>query len=172
MNQHLRDRITRKLDALPDERAYQILDFIEFLESRYAAQQNPDNVFTRFADTVEDGLRAGKISTTAIAESMNLMNKAMGVLGGVAEAGRSVASDIVATAMEAGKQVSDIAKREAGDVASREAGRPDDQRAAVHPRAAAPGVAGGPGVSGSHLAQADGTPAPLPADAERRTGNR
>jgi hypothetical protein len=112
MNQHLRDRIVRKLEALGDERAYQILDYIEFLESRYAERQNPDNVFTRFADAVEDGLRAGRVPASAIAESMNLMQKAMGVLGGVAAAGKSVASDIVATAREAGKQVSDITRRE------------------------------------------------------------
>ena len=110
MNQHLRERILRKLETLNDERAYQILDYIEFLESKYAERQNPNNVFTKFADSVEDGLRAGKISTAAIAESMNLMNKAMGVLGGVAAAGKAVASDVVATAKEAGKQVSDITR--------------------------------------------------------------
>jgi hypothetical protein len=112
MNQHLRDRIIRKLDSLGDDRAYQILDYIEFLESRYAERQNPDNVFTRFADAVEDGLRAGRVPATAIAESMNLMQKAMGVLGGVAAAGKSVASDIVATAKEAGRQVTDMSKKE------------------------------------------------------------
>lgn len=107
-NSHLRERLNRKIETLDDERAYQVLDFIEFLESKYSARSNPANVFTRFADTVEDGLRAGKISTGAIAETMNLMNKAMGVLGGVAAAGKTVASDIVTTAREAGRQVSDL----------------------------------------------------------------
>jgi hypothetical protein len=110
MNQHLRDRINRKLDVLPDDRAYQVLDYIEFLESRYAERQNPQNVFTRFAETVEDGMRAGKFSTSAIAESMSLMNKAMGVLGDVASVGKGMASEIVATAKEAGKQVSDLTR--------------------------------------------------------------
>ena len=41
MNQFLRDRILRKLDTLSDERAYQVLDFVEFLESKYAERQNP-----------------------------------------------------------------------------------------------------------------------------------
>jgi hypothetical protein len=110
MNQHLRDRITRKLEAIPDDRAYAVLDYIEFLESRYAERGNPANVFTRFADTVEDGLRAGRVSSTSIAEAMGLMNKAMGLLGGVAAAGKSVASDIVATAREAGRQVTDLTR--------------------------------------------------------------
>ncbi|MGH7714211.1 MAG: hypothetical protein ACREOG_23230 [Gemmatimonadaceae bacterium] len=49
----------------------------------------------RFSDGVEDTLRAGKVSATAVAETMSLLNKAMGVLGGVAEAGKSVASSAV-----------------------------------------------------------------------------
>ena len=96
MNQFLRDRILRKLDTLSDERAYQVLDYVEFLESKYAERQNPAaNVFQRFAETVEDKLRAGRVSAATISETMSLMNKAMGVLSGVAAAGKSVANDIV-----------------------------------------------------------------------------
>jgi hypothetical protein len=96
MNQMLRDRILRKLETLSDERLYQVLDFVEYLESKYAERQAPpSNVFTRFAEAVEDRMRAGRISTQTIAETMGLMNKAMGVLNGVAAAGKSVASDIV-----------------------------------------------------------------------------
>ena len=96
MNQFLRDRILRKLDALSDDRAYQVLDYVEFLESKYAERQNPStNVLQRFAETVEDKLRAGRVSAATISETMSLMNKAMGVLSGVAAAGKSVANDIV-----------------------------------------------------------------------------
>src|SRR6185503_5842173 len=99
MNQFLRDRILRKLDTLSDERAYQVLDYVEFLESKYAERQNPAaNVFQRFAETVEDKLRAGRVSAATISETMSLMNKAMGVLSGVAAAGKSVANDIVGAA--------------------------------------------------------------------------
>ena len=99
MNQFLRDRILRKLEALSDDRAYQVLDYVEFLESKYAERQNPSaNVFQRFAETVEDKLRAGRVSAATISETMSLMNKAMGVLSGVAAAGKSVANDIVGAA--------------------------------------------------------------------------
>ena len=99
MNQPLRDRITRHLESLSDERLYQVLDYVEFLESKYATRQAPPaNVFQRFADTVEDRLRAGRVSATTIAETMALMNRAMGVLNGVAAAGKSVANDIVGAA--------------------------------------------------------------------------
>ena len=99
MNPTLRDRILRRLEALSDERGYQVLDYVEFLESKYAERQSPPaNVFQRFAETVEDRLRAGRVSTAAIAETMTLMNRAVGVLNGVAAAGKSVASDIVGAA--------------------------------------------------------------------------
>ncbi len=96
MNEMLRDRIVRKLETLSDERGYQVLDFVEYLESKYAERQAPQaNVLTRFAEAVEDKLRAGRVSTQTIAETMGFMNKAMNVLNGVAAAGKSVASDIV-----------------------------------------------------------------------------
>ena len=99
MNQFLRERILRKLDTISDERAYQVLDYVEFLESKYAERQNPSaNVFQRFAETVEDKLRAGRVSAATISETMGLMNKAMGVLSGVTAAGKSVANDIIGAA--------------------------------------------------------------------------
>jgi len=96
MNEHLRERIVRKLDTLADERGYQILDYVEFLESRYAERQSSTvSAFTRFTEAVEDRLRAGKVSASTIAEAMNLMNRASNVLNGALAAGRSVANDIV-----------------------------------------------------------------------------
>ena len=110
MNAHLRERILRKLDALADDRGYQVLDYIEFLESKYAERQNPQgNAFTRFTEAVEDRLRAGKVSASAIAETMGLLNRAANVLNGAMAAGRSVANDIVTAA-----QVGSTTKPSAG----------------------------------------------------------
>lgn len=97
MNEHLRDRILRRLEALSDERGYQVLDFVEFLESRYAERQSPANAFTRFTEAVEDRLRAGRVSVGAIAETMGFMNRAAGVLSGALEAGKSMANELVST---------------------------------------------------------------------------
>jgi hypothetical protein len=99
MHEVLRDRILRRLEALPEDRLYQVLDYVEFLESKYAKRQAPEpNVLQRFAEGVEDTLRAGNLSASTVAEAMGFMSKAMGVLSGVAAAGKSVASDIVGTA--------------------------------------------------------------------------
>jgi hypothetical protein len=103
MNEHVRERIMRKLDTLSDERGYQILDYVEFLESRYAERQSTGaTAFTRFTEAVEDRLRAGKVSATTIGEAMNLMNRAANVLNGALAAGRSVANDIVTATARTG----------------------------------------------------------------------
>jgi hypothetical protein len=110
MNEHLRDRVLRKLETLSDERGYQVLDYLEFLESKYAQRPTPPaSIFSRFTEAVEDRLRAGKVSASAIAETIGLMNRAMNVLNGVATgvaaAGRSVASDFAtATASRSASQ--------------------------------------------------------------------
>ncbi|HET7632838.1 MAG TPA: hypothetical protein VFK16_11055 [Gemmatimonadaceae bacterium] len=95
MNEHLRDRILRRLNALSDERGYQVLDYVEFLESKYAERQAPGpNVFTRLTESVEDKLRAGRVSASVIAETMGFLNRASNVLNGAMAAGKSVAGDV------------------------------------------------------------------------------
>ncbi len=100
MNPYLRDKLLQKLETMADERGYQLLDYAEFLESKYAERQTAGtaaagNPLSRFADAVEEKLRAGRVSATTIAETMSLMNKAVGVLNGAAAAGKSVASDLM-----------------------------------------------------------------------------
>lgn len=95
MNEHLRDRILRKIETLTDERGYQVLDYVEFLESKFAERQAPDNVFTRLTEAVEDKLRAGKVSASVISETMGFLNRASGVLSGAMAAGKSVADEMV-----------------------------------------------------------------------------
>ena len=153
MNEHLRDRVLRKLETLSDERGYQVLDYVEFLESKYGERQSqPTNIFTRFSEAVEDRLRAGKVSASAIAETMGLMNRAMNVLNGVATgvaaASRSVASDL-ATAKGA---------------------RPSGQTPASGSSAASAGPPPNPGgapVAGSGTSNAAPPPPPAPEPASQ-----
>src|SRR5262245_27017438 len=95
MNDNIRERILRKLDTLPDERGYQVLDYVEFLESRYAERQSAASAFTRFTEAVEDKLRAGKVSASAIAETVGLMNRAANVLSGAVAATQKMATEFV-----------------------------------------------------------------------------
>jgi hypothetical protein len=96
MNDILRERLIRKLDTLPEEKIYQILDYIDFLESKYAPKPSAaTNPLKRFAEGIEDTLRAGKMSAGVIGGTMNVMGKAVGVVTDVANAGKSVATEIV-----------------------------------------------------------------------------
>lgn len=99
MNDILRERLIRKLDTLSEERVYQILDYIDFLESKYAPKPSTaQNPLKRFAEGVEDTLRAGRMSAGVIGGTMSVMNKAVGVLTDVANAGKSVATEIAGVA--------------------------------------------------------------------------
>ncbi|MDQ6870906.1 MAG: DUF2281 domain-containing protein [Gemmatimonadota bacterium] len=103
MNDILRERLIRKLDTLPEEKIYQILDYIDFLESKYAPKPSTaPNPLKRFAEGVEDTLRAGKMSANMIGGTMSVMNKAVGVLTDVANAGKSVATEIAGVASSVG----------------------------------------------------------------------
>jgi hypothetical protein len=103
MNEHLRDRILRKLETLSDERGYQVLDYVEFLESRYAERESPtSSTFTRFTEAIEDKLRASKVSASAIAETVGFMNRAANVLNNAVETGRNMANELVNTTRPSG----------------------------------------------------------------------
>lgn len=98
MNDILRERLMRKLDMMPEDKLNQVLDYIDFLESKYApkvaASPNP---IRSFAEGVESTLRAGKVGASAISGTMNIMNKAVGAISEVAAAGKSVATGLMGT---------------------------------------------------------------------------
>ena len=63
---------------------------------QYAEQKPaPPSVFQRFAEGMEDTMRGGKMSASTVAQTMGFLSQAMGVLNGVAAAGKSVAGDLV-----------------------------------------------------------------------------
>lgn len=95
MNDILRERLMRKLDSLPDERIYQIFDYIDFLESRYAQRVSTSpNRLQKLAEGMEDTLRAGKVSANAVAGTMSIVGKAVGAINSVAATGKSVATEL------------------------------------------------------------------------------
>lgn len=98
MDASLKDRIIRQLEALPDERGYQVLDYIEFLGSKYAARSTPDNFFSRLTDTVQDTMRAGKLPINAISGTVGIFDGASRVMKGVAAAAATVVDEASKTA--------------------------------------------------------------------------
>lgn len=106
LSPYLRDRLLAKFESLSDERAFQVLDYVEFLESKYSRLEAPTGaagLLVKLQETVEEGLRAGKVSASSVAETLGFMQKAVGVLSGVAAAGQSVASDLAGAAARAAR---------------------------------------------------------------------
>jgi hypothetical protein len=95
MHDVLRQRLLRKIESLPDEQIYQILDYIEFLESKYAAAGTVEaSGLQRFAEGLEDKLRKKAVSPSTIREAFQLISAADRVLSGVSSAGRQILSDL------------------------------------------------------------------------------
>lgn len=98
MNESLKERILRRLEQLPDERAWQVLDYIEFLESRYAERSRGGGIIARITETAEDTMRAAGVPLKAISGTMGLVDSAGKVMKGVAAAAQSVVEEAVKAA--------------------------------------------------------------------------
>jgi hypothetical protein len=119
MNDLLKQRLGRLLDSLSDERGYQILDYIEFLDSKYAERARPTGILAKITETVEDTMRAGKLPIQAISGTMGLMDSATRVMKGLAAAGQAVVDEAVKVA-ETASRPPEARKLEPGPAADSE----------------------------------------------------
>ena len=95
MHDVLRQRLLRRIESLPDEQIYQVLDFIEFLESKYAGSAPVEaSGLQRFAEGLEDKLRKKAVSPSTIREAFQLISAADRVLSGVSSAGKQILADL------------------------------------------------------------------------------
>jgi hypothetical protein len=95
MHDALRQRLLRKIESLPDEQIYQVLDFIEFLESKYTrAPAVEASGLQKFAENLEDKLRRKAVSPSTIREAFQLISAADRVLSGVSSAGKQILSEL------------------------------------------------------------------------------
>ncbi len=95
MHDVLRQRLLRKIESLPDEQIYQVLDYIEFLESKYATAEAVEaSGLQKFAEGLENKLRRKAVSPSTIREAFQLISAADRVLSGVSSAGRQILNDL------------------------------------------------------------------------------
>ncbi len=94
MDELLKERIIRRLDNLPNDKAYQVLDYVEFLESKFGSRSGQASTLEKLADRVEDTLRAGRVSVSAIKGTRDVLDAAGRVMQGLAEAGRTVVNEL------------------------------------------------------------------------------
>ena len=95
MHDILRTRLLRKLESLPEEQVYQVLDYIEFLESKYATDVAAETSGLQgFAEKMEDQLRRRTLSPSSLREAFQLISAADRVLSNVANAGKELLDDL------------------------------------------------------------------------------
>lgn len=94
MDEILRKRIERKLDGLPEDKAYQVLDYLEFLESKYGSSARPPTPIERIAEGVGDTMRAARIPAQAIKGTMNAVDSAGRMMRGLVDAGKAAVEEL------------------------------------------------------------------------------
>ena len=94
MNELLIKRIERRLANLSDEHGYRVLDYVEFLESKYGTRDRGNTVFEKIADGVEDTLRATRVPKAAIRGTMGAMDTASQIMDRLAQAGRTAVEEL------------------------------------------------------------------------------
>ena len=96
----LRDRIWRNLEALPEEKLYQVLDYIEFLNSKYSREPvRAGTPFQRFGERLEDKLRGNRVGLDAIRSTLGVVGTADRMVSGITEAGRSLIRGVGSTVL-------------------------------------------------------------------------
>jgi len=96
MHDVLRARVMRKIESLPEEQVYQVLDYIEFLESRYSSpdlEKRPGG-FQKLGEGIEDGMRKRAFNPSNLREAFQVIAAADRALSGVAKAGRELFDEI------------------------------------------------------------------------------
>lgn len=94
MHDTLRERILRSLDTLPDIQQYQVLDYVEFLASKYNRDVRRTGGVQRFGDLLEDKMRMQGVALTTIRGTMGVVGTAGRLVSGLTEAGRSVLKEV------------------------------------------------------------------------------
>ena len=94
MDEIMRKRLERKLEGLESARTYQVLDYIEFLESKYGTTARPPSPLERITEGVGDTLRAARAPASAIRGTMNAVDTASRMMRGLVSAGKAAVQEI------------------------------------------------------------------------------
>lgn len=141
MHDVLRARVMRKIESLPEVQVYQVLDYIEFLESKYVADDMAKQAsgLQKLAEGLEDKLRKRAFNPSNLREAFQLLAAADRAVRGVTQAGR----EILGTA-EAAKEE----ERSATAAGDRQRGDDNPRRDAEYAPSRRPGERGRPSEAG------------------------
>jgi hypothetical protein len=90
----LRRRLARKLESLADERLYQVLDYVEFLEQKYGQESPKPDTIQRLAEGIQDKLRARRAAPWALRGVMGALSVVDRAVGTAARAARGLAGEL------------------------------------------------------------------------------
>lgn len=107
----------RKIESLPEEQIYQVLDYIEFLESRYSAEEadaQPGG-FQKLGEGIEDRMRKRAFNPSNLREAFQVIAAADRALSGVAKAGRELFEEIAGGVTGRGSESGKASEAETSD---------------------------------------------------------
>jgi hypothetical protein len=97
MNESLKSKLAAKLDGLPDEVGRQVLDYVEFLESKFNRSRRVPSTVQRLAENLEDRIGSVKLADVAVKGGAQIMEAAGKLMEGLAAASRVVAEELQPT---------------------------------------------------------------------------
>ena len=96
MHDVLRQRLLRRLESLPEAQLYQVLDYVEFLESKYGETVSAEvSGLQRLAENLEDRMRKKAMNPATLREAFQVIAAADRVLAGVSNAGKQLLGELV-----------------------------------------------------------------------------
>lgn len=94
MNENLKNTIIDKLEHMTDETGRQLLDYIEFLESRFNRSRRERSTLERLAENVEGTLRSSRLGEAAMKGTGDLIDAAGSFARGVAAASQAMLDEL------------------------------------------------------------------------------
>jgi hypothetical protein len=94
MNENLKSKIAGKLDGIPDETGRQLLDYLEFLESKHHRSIRSPSTVQKIAENIEDKFGTVSLTDAATKGGAQVMEAAGKLMDGLAAASRVVAEEL------------------------------------------------------------------------------
>jgi uncharacterized protein DUF2281 len=94
MEEVLRQRLIRKIESLPEEQVYQVLDYIEFLDRKYGGTPEEASGLQKFAEGIQDKMRKKAMNPSTLREAFQVISAADKVLSSVSNAGRQLMEEL------------------------------------------------------------------------------
>lgn len=94
MNEILRKQLWRELGDLPDEKAYQVLDYVRYLRSEYGGEASRVGRVQRFGELLQEKMRRRNVPAGALRGTMRVVSAAEGVVSAVRDAGREFLAEL------------------------------------------------------------------------------